>query len=70
MGVRMSIVLITFGAMLSVAVDLRAQGDALDTVGALTIVVGFIGLLMSALFFSANAPFGSQNLRYVREEAQ
>ena len=52
-GVRLSLLLITAGAILAYAVDIAVSGVQLYT------VVGGLGLLVSLLFWTSFAPFGS-----------
>jgi hypothetical protein len=59
MGIGVSVFLIAVGAILTWAVDVTTNGIDLDTVGVILMVVGALGLLMSMLFWSSFAPFGS-----------
>jgi hypothetical protein len=68
MGIGVSLFLIAVGAILSFAVDVTTNGIDLDTVGVILMIVGGVGLLMSLLFWSSFAPFGSHSDTYVREE--
>ena len=58
MGIGVSIFLIALGAILAWAVEVTADGFDLNMIGVILMVVGFIGLLMSALFWSSFAPYG------------
>lgn len=58
MGIGVSLFLIAAGAILAWAVDYTVSGVDINVVGAILMVVGVIGLLMSLLFWSSFAPFG------------
>lgn len=47
---------IAVGAILAFAVDVQAEGANLDTIGVILMVVGFIGLLATMLFWNDGAP--------------
>lgn len=72
MGIGVSVFLIAVGAILNFAITWTAEGVNLETVGVILMIVGAIGLLMSMLFWSSFAPFGSggngRSETYVREE--
>jgi hypothetical protein len=68
MGIGISVFLLAVGAILTFAVNVTAEGINLDTVGIILMIVGAIGLLMSALFWSSGAPWGSRNETVVRED--
>lgn len=72
MGIGVSVFLIAVGAILSFALETAVEGINLNTVGVILMVVGAIGLLMSMLFWSSFAPFGSgangRSETVVREE--
>jgi hypothetical protein len=53
MGIGVSIFLIAVGAILDFAVDVQTTGFNLNTIGVILMVVGGIGLLFSALFWSS-----------------
>ena len=53
MGLGTSIFLIAVGAILDFAVNWRVQGVDLHTVGAILMIVGAIGLLLSLIFWSS-----------------
>ena len=52
-----SLFLIAAGAVLTWGVDVWVEGLNLDAIGIILMVVGGIGLLISALFFASWAPF-------------
>lgn len=68
MGIGVSIFLLAVGAILTFALDAELSGINLDTVGVILMVVGAIGLLMSMLFWSSFAPFGSAGPANARSE--
>jgi hypothetical protein len=59
MGIGISVFLIAVGAVLTFAVDVTTQGLDLNTVGVILMAVGALGLLMSMMFWSSFAPFGT-----------
>lgn len=58
-----SLVLIAVGAILAWAVSYSVAGIDIRAVGAILIVVGTLGLLMSLLFWTSFAPFGRRSTR-------
>ena len=58
MGIGTSILLIATGAILDYAVDVRTTGITLHTVGAILMIAGVIGLLLSLLFWSTWGGWG------------
>ena len=57
MGIGVSVFLLAVGAILAFAIDASVSGIDLDTVGVILMIVGAIGLLMSALFLSSFSPY-------------
>jgi uncharacterized protein DUF6458 len=57
MGIGVSIVIFAIGAILTFGVTVAAQGVNLDAIGVILMVVGMVGLLVSALFWASWAPF-------------
>lgn len=55
-----SIFLFALGAILTYAVTATVEGIALDTVGVILMIVGAIGFVISALFWTSWAPFGRE----------
>lgn len=51
MGIGVSIFLIAIGAILAFAVEADAEGINLDTVGVILIVLGLVGLAVTALLW-------------------
>jgi hypothetical protein len=70
MGIGISVFLLAVGAILTFAIDVTTEGVNLDTVGVILMVVGALGLLMSMLFWSSFAPFGTagHTETYVRDD--
>ena len=60
MGIGVGIFLIAVGAILKYAISWTAEGVNLETVGVILMIVGSVGLLMSMMFWSSFAPFGSR----------
>jgi hypothetical protein len=57
-GITASLLLSTVGAILLWAVDVTASGINLHTVGAILLVVGIIGFVLSLFFWSTWGGFG------------
>lgn len=51
MGVGVSLLLIAVGAILTWAVNATVSGVDINTVGVILMVVGFVGLVLTLLFF-------------------
>lgn len=62
--------LLVVGAILTFAIDVTMQGVDLETVGVILMIAGGLGLVISLLFWSSVAPFGSRTAdrTVVREE--
>lgn len=58
MGIGVSVFLLAIGAILAFAIEFSTDGIDLNTVGIILMVVGAIGLLFSALFWSSFSPYG------------
>lgn len=67
MSTAFSLLLIAAGAVLAFAVDYRAEGVNIQTVGIILFIVGLVGLAFSMLFLASYAPFGSHD-RYVERD--
>jgi hypothetical protein len=69
-GIGASIVLLVVGAILTFAIDVTMKGVDLETVGVILMIAGGLGLIISLLFWSSVAPFGSRTAdrAVVREE--
>src|SRR5205085_1641160 len=61
MGLGTSIFLIAVGAILDFAVNWRVQGVDLHTVGAILMIVGAIGLLLSLIFWNSWGGFSRRD---------
>ena len=70
MGIGASVALLAVGAIMTFALDVTMEGLDLDTVGVILMIAGGLGLVVSLLFWSSVAPFGSRTAErtIVREE--
>jgi hypothetical protein len=62
MGLGTSIFLIAIGAILDFAVTWRVQGVDLQAVGAILMVIGAIGLVLSLIFWNSWGGFGGRDV--------
>lgn len=60
-GVVLSLILIAVGAILAWAVEATVAGLDIVVVGAILMVVGTIGLVLSLLFWASFAPFARRD---------
>ena len=60
MGIGVSLFLLALGAILAFAVDVTAEGFNINTIGVILMIVGALGLLLTLLFWSDNAPMGAR----------
>ncbi len=67
MGLGASIVIFAIGAILKYGVTASASGVNLDAIGMILMIVGLVGVLVSALFLASWAPYGSYRRSVVRE---
>ncbi len=68
MGIGISIFVIAVGAVLTFALEREAEGINLDTVGIILMLVGGVGLLASAIFWSSFSPYArSRRVTVVRD---
>jgi hypothetical protein len=69
-GIGASVALLVVGAIMTFALDVTMEGLDLDTVGVILMIAGGLGLVVSLLFWSSVAPFGSRTAErtIVREE--
>ena len=69
-GIGASVALLAVGAIMTFALDVTMEGLDLDTVGVILMIAGGLGLVVSLLFWSSVAPFGSRTAErtIVREE--
>lgn len=58
-----SLILIAFGAILAFAIDYQVAGMNIQTIGAILIVVGAIGLAISIATLAGYAPWGDRSDR-------
>jgi len=68
MGIGVSLVLIAIGAILAWAVNYQVSGVDINVVGAILMVVGIVGLLLSLLFWSSFAPWGGRRETTIVDE--
>ena len=64
MGLGTSIFLIATGAILDFAVDVNTRGLNLHTIGAILMIVGAVGVVLSLLFWSSWGGFGPREVVY------
>ena len=57
MAIGTSLILIALGAILAFAVSYQLAGIDINVVGAILMIVGIMGLVLSMLFWSSFAPF-------------
>jgi hypothetical protein len=60
MGMGASLVMIAAGAILAFAVHASTSGFSIHTVGIILLVVGIVGVLLSAVFWSSWGGFGNR----------
>lgn len=60
MGIGVSVFLLAVGAILAFAVDFEVSGLDINTIGVILMIVGAVGLLISALFLSSFSPYGGR----------
>lgn len=53
MGIGVSLILIAAGAILTWAVNASVQGLDIHTVGVILLIIGLVGLVLSAVFWSS-----------------
>lgn len=63
MGLSLSIILAAVGAILIWAVNVTVSGVDLDTLGAILLIVGIVGALISLAFWSSWGGFGGERNR-------
>jgi hypothetical protein len=54
-----SLFLVAVGAILAFAVDFAVTGVSIATIGVILMAVGFVGMMLSLLFWTSFAPFGT-----------
>lgn len=66
MGIGISLVLLSIGALLRFATTADAGSFNVHPIGGILIVVGVVGLLVSAMYWSSWGGFGSRRRGTVR----
>ena len=61
MGIGVSLILAAAGAILLWAVDAEVSGVDISTVGAILLIVGIAGALLSLVFWSSWGGFGGRS---------
>ncbi len=67
MGIGISVFFLAVGAILTFALNASVSGINLDTVGIILMVVGVIGLAMSAMFWNSWGGFSRTERTVVRD---
>lgn len=71
MSIGVSLALITVGAILTFALEREAEGIDLNAVGIILMIIGVVGLAISALFWSSWAPYNrSRRTSTVMQETE
>jgi hypothetical protein len=65
MALGLSLFLIAVGAILAFAVTFQTAGVDLTAVGWILMIVGFIGVVLSMLFWASFAPFGNRRVAHI-----
>jgi Na+/proline symporter len=69
MGAVVSLIVIAVGAILTFAITREASGVDIDLVGWILMIVGFVGLVLSIIFWSSVGGYGiTRRDTYVRED--
>jgi hypothetical protein len=68
MGLGVGLILVAVGAILAWAVDVNTTGFNLNTIGYILLVVGIVGCLLSAIFWSSWAGPGYFSRRRVVDD--
>ena len=61
MGISVGLLLFAIGAILRYAVSTNVDGVNLEVVGVILMIVGVVGALASALFWSSFSPYDRRN---------
>jgi uncharacterized membrane protein YidH (DUF202 family) len=61
MGISVGLLLFAVGAILRYAVSTNVDGVNLEIVGVILMIVGVVGALASALFWSSFSPYDRRN---------
>lgn len=67
MGISVGLLLFAVGAILRYAVSTNVDGINLEVVGVILMIVGVVGALASALFWSSFSPYDRRRSAVVRE---
>jgi hypothetical protein len=70
MGIGVSLFLLAVGAILTFAVEVTTEGFNINTIGIILMIVGGLGLLLTLLFWSDNAPLGARRRTVVSEDRE
>lgn len=70
MGIPVGIFLFAVGAILRYAVNAQADGIDLQMVGVILMIVGVVGALASAAFWSSFSPYGRDRRSLVVRETE
>ncbi len=66
-SIGLSLFLIAVGAILAWAVNATVSGLDIKVVGAILIIIGVVGLMLSLLFWASFAPFARRDGREPRD---
>jgi hypothetical protein len=67
-AIGISIAIIAIGAVLTFAVEREAEGINVDAVGIIMMIMGIVGLVVSALFWSSWGPYSRERRGTVQRE--
>lgn len=70
MGISVGIFLFAVGAILRYAVNTSVDGIDLQMIGVILMIVGIVGSIVSALFWSSFAPYGRNRRSDVIRETE
>lgn len=68
MGISVGLLLFAVGAILRFAVSTSVDGVNLEAVGVILMIVGVVGALASAIFWSSFSPYDRRRSTVVRTE--
>jgi membrane-bound ClpP family serine protease len=60
MSTGISLVLIAVGAILTFALETEVSGINIDAVGVILMIIGMLGLVISALYLASWSPYGRE----------
>ena len=61
MGIGVSLFLLAVGAILTFAINVEGNGFDINTIGAILMIVGAVGILLSLLFWSSWGGWGHRD---------